>query len=419
MHRAFVAILLSGSVALAACSDSSSPASPSSGMGGATTGSAGGSAGSGTGGSGGAGGGTSPGIAVSVSGGAPALAGFDFPPARTDAPVFVDGWDVKFDRILTTVDFVIMYDDPDKSAADPSQIGRDVAEVDGPWAVDLHRSDPSNLQGKGGAGVQAVHIAQLSTMDLVGGLWPTDGTRFAIGFDLVAAAERVFKVNLDPAAEADYAEMVRDGCVVFYAGTATFKGDKTNPTCYPDDRKAFPDEVKFRFCFKSPTTYLNCQNPDNDPAMPLAGEAHQRGLAAVMDGQVMAQLDLHIEHPFWDSVAHGSPAHFDQFAARIVGQSGTPTVTLDDTTGVDYARVDDREHHPLAWRYCVEPSTAAHPKLTGPMAFDADNVPRAAGGDPSTGLRDYHDFTTYVQSTQVHLNAGGACFAKRSYLSPK
>jgi hypothetical protein len=257
-------------------------------------------------------------------------------------------------------------------------------------------------------------------MDLVGGLFPTDGTRFAIGFDFVPAAETVFKVNLDAGAAADYAEMVRDGCVVFYAGTATFKGDKTNPSCYPDDRKAFPDEVKFRFCFRSPTRYLNCQNPDNDPGQPLASEAHQRGLAAVVGSQVMAQIDLHVEQPFWDSVARGSPAHFDQFAARAVGKAGMPTVTLDDTTGVDFAMYQDAQNHPLAWRYCVEPTTTAHPKFTGPMAFDAGTVPRAAaGGDPSAGLRDYRDFATYEQSTQVYMNGGGACFAKRSYPSPK
>src|SRR5258708_11504282 len=36
-----------------------------------------------------------------------------------------------------------------------------VAEVDGPWAVDLSKSDPNNLPGKGGAGEQAVKIATL------------------------------------------------------------------------------------------------------------------------------------------------------------------------------------------------------------------------------------------------------------------
>ena len=28
----------------------------------------------------------------------------------------------------------------------------------------------------------------------------------------------------------------------------------------------WPKTVDFNLCFKSPTTYLNCRNPDNDPA---------------------------------------------------------------------------------------------------------------------------------------------------------
>jgi hypothetical protein len=43
----------------------------------------------------------------------------------------------------------------------------------------------------------------------------------------------------------------------------------------------------------------------------------------------------------------------------------------------------------------------------------------AANGDPSTGFRDYADFSTYNQSTQGHLNSDGLCVVQRHYPSPR
>ncbi len=52
------------------------------------------------------------------------------------------------------------------------------------------------------------------------------------------------------------------------------------------------------------------------------------------------------------------------------------------------------------------------------MSFDPHGVPAAPSNDPSQGLRDYYDFTTYNQSTQGHLNSDGLCYVKRNYPSP-
>ncbi len=63
-----------------------------------------------------------------------------------------------------------------------------------------------------------------------------------------------------------------------------------------------------------------------------------------VDGHVSKTdvLQSDTDHPFWDSVLHDSPAHFDQYAARVVGQdAGTPTVTLEMTKGVDYTDYTD------------------------------------------------------------------------------
>ena len=271
----------------------------------------------------------SPGIVFAASGEVLALTGYVFPPATVGDPAFVDGWDVQFDRLLVTIDRITLSVNPDKMPGDQSKTDAVVGEVDGPWAVDLHKSDPNNLQGKGGTDEQAVVLATLTNQNKNGGApFPADGTRFAFGFDVAPAIATAKKVNLDAAAETDYAEMIQNQCAVFYAGTATFKGNKMDANCYPADRQSFPDVVSFRLCFKTPTTYVNCQNPDNDPAKPLPDEEHVRGIAFESSKQVVAQVTVHTDHPFWDSVLHESPAHFDQFAARVVGQTGTPTVKL-------------------------------------------------------------------------------------------
>jgi hypothetical protein len=355
-------------------------------------------------------------ITISASGEALALTGYPFPPASADDAAFVDGWSVHFDRLLVTIDKVTLSETPDKVSGNQAAMGAVVAEADGPWAVDLAHAAATNLAGKGGAGEQAVVLTKIVNQNKNGGVpFATDGTRYAFGFDVVAASDRATKVNLDGAADADYATMVASGCTVFYAGTATFEGDDACNADHTD----WPKLVRFRVCFKSPTSYINCQNPDNDPANAFSGEEHQRGIAFLANSGTVAQVTIHTDHPFWDSTVHDSPPHFDQFAARALGtDAGEPTVTLEDTIGVDYTAYADLLHRPLSWRYCTEPPTDAHPKLTGDMAFVPGSVPHAIGGDPTTGLRDYYDFAMYNQSTQGHLNSDGLCFVRRNYPSP-
>jgi hypothetical protein len=358
------------------------------------------------------------GVRFAASGEVLALTGYAFPPAMTDSPAFVDGWEVKFTRLLVTVANVTLSDNPDKVPGDPSKTDGVIATVEGgPWALDLARSDPSYLPGKGSPGELAVPFASIRT-DGNGDDLKTDGTRYAFGFDLATASAGAKIVNLDAGGMADYQEMVARGCTVLYVGHASFKGSKTDESCFPPDRKSFPDEVDFRFCFKSPTSYVNCQNPDN-AGPPFPNEEHERGLALLANASTIAQVTVHTDHPFWDSVVHDSPLHFDQFAARASApDAGMPSVTLEDAIGVDYTEYHDKMGHALSWRYCIDPGTDAHPKLTGAMRFDPAAVPHASGANPASGLRDYFDFTTYNQSTQGHLNSDGLCFVKRGYASP-
>jgi hypothetical protein len=412
---AIASLVAIAGLAAAACDSNSLDPVSSSGAG--TTGGGSGDLGAGDPGSGG--------VRFAASGEVLALTGYAFPPAKPDDPVFVDGWQVSFTHLLTTIDKVTLYDNPDISPGDPSRVGDAVVQLSGPWAVELAAADPSYLPGKGGPGEVAVPFASVKIGN-DGSPLATDGTRYAFGFDLVTASASAKMVNVSGDATADYAEMVSNGCTVLYVGVATFKGDKTSSTCYPPDRQGWPDQVAFRLCFKSPTTYLNCQNPDNDPAKPFDGEEHQRGIALKDGSSVIAQVTVHTDHPFWDSVIHDSPAHFDQFAARVAGaatapgaDAGTlPMVTLESTKGVDYTAITDAAGKALQWRYCVEPPTDAHAKLSGAMSFDPQSVPHAVSSNPSTGLRDYYDFATYDQSTQGHLNSDGLCFVRRNYPSP-
>ena len=81
------------------------------------------------------------GVLFAASGEVLALTGYDFPPAQPDNPSFVDGWEVRFTRLLVTVDKIKLASNPDKLPGDESQTDGVVAEVDGPWAIDLSHRD--------------------------------------------------------------------------------------------------------------------------------------------------------------------------------------------------------------------------------------------------------------------------------------
>ncbi len=362
------------------------------------------------------------GILFTASGQLPAISGYAFPPASAGDPAFVDGWQIDFARILVTFDKITLSEMPDLAPGDQAKTGDLVAEVDGPWAVDLAHREGSDVPGEGADGERGIPITALNNQNRNGNkAFATDGTRYAFGFRVVTASAGAAAVNLDAAAKADYQQMTQAGCSVLYVGTATFKGGSV--AGYTDcntGHESWPATVDFRLCFKSPATFANCQNPENDPAAPLAGEDSQRGIAFLADDSVTGQLTMRPDQPFWDSVLPGSPAHFDQFAARVIGQgtAAIPTVTLEMTQGVDFAAYTDALGNPVAWRTCMAAPTDVHDAFYGPMSFDAEYVPRATGGDPATGLRDYYDFSTYNQSTQWYFNEDGLCAVARDYPSP-
>ncbi len=353
-------------------------------------------------------------IQFSASGEVLALAGYDFPPATSDDAALVDGWEVRFSKLLVTLDHITLSENPDRAASDQSLTGKKVAELDGPWAIDLHQGGP--LAGKGGGDEQAFTIATLDNQNLNGGAPFELDTRYAFGFDIVAATDAATKLQL-AADDPDYAAMVDNGWAVLYVGTATWKGGATCTSSNDGfDFGKLPTRVTFRLGFKSPTSYVNCQNPDNDPANALGDEEHERGVQVKPNATVVAQVTVHTDHPFWESFVHDSPAHFDQLAALAsADDSGNYTVTLDAAVGVNYTAFEFAGK-PLPWRACLPSYTP--PNADPQMGFDSLTIPYDPTGDPTTAMRDYADYLTYDQSTQGHLNSDGLCFVARNYPSP-
>ena len=351
-------------------------------------------------------------ILVSVSGESLALTGYPFPPASTNDVAFVDGWTMRFTRVLVTVDNVTLSDNPDYVPTDQSQTGAPVATLRGPWAIDLHKGGP--LAGKGGAGEQAVPIAVFKSQDN-GSAFDTT-KRYAFGFNVVAANPAAINVNLDADASSDYNAMIAEHASTLIVGTATFMGAGmcTSPDAsYPFN--ALPTTVNFRFSLATPTTYVNCQNPEAQGA-PFEGEEHPRGVQILQNsGATVAQITLHTDHLFWESFTHDSPLHFDPFAARAVpADGGAATLTLDNLAGSDFTAFKDARGAYLPWRSCLPTYTARK----GPVVFDALSVPVNPSAPADRAIRDFRDYVAYSQSTFGHLNADGLCFVRRNYASP-
>jgi hypothetical protein len=359
------------------------------------------------------GGATGGSIQFTASGEVLALGGYAFPPATAGDPAFVDGWEVTFTKVLATIDHITLSENPDTSPSDQSQIGSLVAQVDGPWAIDLHKGGA--LVGKGGTDEQAYPLATLDNQNKNGGK-PFDPTvRYAFGFDLVPASATATRLQLD-AADPDYAEMVQNGWTVLYVGTAKWKGGAAcSSTDSSFDFTKLPQTVNFHLGFKSPTTYVNCMNPDNDPAKGVGGEEHQRGVQVKQNQTVVAQVTVHTDHPFWESFTHDTPPHFDQMAALAQTDGGVSTFTMSNAVGVNYTAFSFG-NLPLPWRACL--STYSPPNTNPQMGFDSLTIPYNPSGSAASAMRDYADYLVYNQSTQGHLNSDGLCFVQRHYPSP-
>ena len=93
---------------------------------------------------------------------------------------------------------------PNESPSDQSQHGAQVAHVDGPFVVDLHKGGP--LDGKGGGGEQALAIAALTNQNDNGGAAFDPIDDYGFGFSTVQAPSdgSAINVNLTADEQADF-----------------------------------------------------------------------------------------------------------------------------------------------------------------------------------------------------------------------
>ncbi|MBK8255449.1 MAG: hypothetical protein IPK82_22660 [Polyangiaceae bacterium] len=241
------------------------------------------------------------------------------------------------------------------------------------------------------------------------------GERYAASFNVAPPTSSATLLNFsDAETKALFDQMVSSKWSVLYSGTATFKGTECTTSDETYDYSKLPTTVNFVFGFASPTTYVNCQNQENQ-GDPFDGEEYQRGVTIQENQASIAQLTLHLEHAFYSETQHEPALYFDQLAALLVGQPEGSVLTLDLAKSVDPSAFTDGEGTPLPWRSC-DGSTIPDAKQ---RSFDTGSVPLDPGGNPQSALRDYYDYIHYVQSSQGHLNGGeGLCYIQRNYPSP-
>jgi hypothetical protein len=406
-------------------------------------------------------------FAFSISGETNAIVGYSYPPYDpATATYMVDGWNWKINEFIVVIDHITLWSNPNASSSDQSQHGPTVAHVDGPFVVDLHKGGP--LDGKGGAGEQALALAALANQNDNGGSGFDPSTTYAFGFSTVSAPGdgSAINVNLTKDEEADYQYMVQHGASVYYHGTAQWNGNQSggqtgfglcssNPqtdytnmaqtcasatpasggdggtggggaggsTC-PNvyDFSKLPQTMSFQLAFPTPTNYVNCVNYSTSQRV-----GHDvRGVQSSSSQTEIEQITVHMDHPFWESFQENTPVHWDQVAARYVGQTN-PTAHLDDMKGVPFKPFTDENGGVLPWHWC---ESMYSPPGNGAMSFDTLSVmvdPQGTctgtlGQDAAQSnckvIRDYYDFMKYTQSTQGHLNSQGICFVDRQYPAP-
>jgi hypothetical protein len=381
---------------------------------------------------------------VTISGESNAVTGYPFPPSSfSDDTYMYDGWQFEIDAYIVIIDKITLWSNPNDSPTNQSLHGPAVAELTGPFVVDLHKGGA--VVGQGGYPEKATPIGVITSQNLNGNAAFEAGTTYGFGFSTIpagmpyagytgeVAGYNAYNVNLTPDEADDYAYMVANGASVYYRGHTVWLGNSspyvpctsTNAGGVGDagyDFTKMPETgLSFRFAFSTPTNYVNCQNY-TAPGLGIGGEASPRGVQISPNGSAIAQVTVHMDHPFWESFAEDTPIHWDNIAGQYVGVSpltdgGVIESHIDDFRGVDFQPFRDRTGVPIPWRNCS--GTYYTPPGNGAMFFTTLSVPVCPGGsDPSVCIRDYYDYIRYTQSTQGHLNSQGLCYIDRQFPSP-
>jgi len=316
--------------------------------------------------------------------------GFDYTPTPAmDQIVFVDGWELRFDSILTTISNVRL-NQPGTMPADPSMVGALVAQEPRSFAIDAHKM--GSFPGAGGGSETAIPLFAFRHSATGAALDPM--VRYAFSYDISAATGAATNVNLSREQFADYQEMIAKRWTLLVTGTATYRGRAPMMGTPSAD---YPTSVRFRYGFGAPASYINCNNPDN------GGEEGSPGVAPRATGPARAQITLHMDHLFWLRLnVEDPPPHYDQFAARATaGAMGMPaTSTLDDLMGVVPTNLVDRMMRPIPDR---------GEQTAGYMAMGMRLLAETNG---SSGLDNMRAFVAFSTRAFAHFNADGLCFVR-------
>jgi hypothetical protein len=249
-----------------------------------------------------------------VSGEDGALGGFP-----NDEAAFVDGWALQFDRYLVSI-------------ADVTVGARDGGSVHGDeqvYIADLHAAEPE--------------------LDEIG---PIGARRWdAVSWDMRAPTADDEVVALDGVTEADVA-MMRDGELVYYiAGRATKE----------------MREVTFAWGLANPVHQSDCTN----------GVDGTDGVVVRNNAASDAEITIHVEHAFWDSLGtEESALRFDPIAA-LADADGV--VTWDALAGARLSELQDEDGNPLV--------------------YNPGSLP----------LSNLQEFILAATRTQAHLGGEGLC----------
>jgi hypothetical protein len=376
---------------------------------------------------------------ITLSGGDFARSGYRFPPSDAGVPAFVDGWELSFNSVLVGIVNIALWEEPDRSPSDPTQVGAKVAELRGYWVVDLHCpqrgcsdggiSDAGESDGGGsddggviveGPDRLAVEIANLIDQNLVDHRPFDPARRYAVSFDIVVPDVNARSVNLNN--PSDISQMISSGYSVWYRGAANWRG--TPSTCVSTDAgfnfATINLPLTFSFGFRTPTTYFNCQNPQL-PDSGIGGEPYPRGVIASPNARTTVQLSIRTDQTFSEAYERtDAPIHFDQFSAAAY-PGIIRFVQLEDAGYARYTGGLNYTAFPVPWRWCSPELTGYQPPDNNPWMDFRGQAGRSY--DPTltqnlcsdAGYRDYYDLVSNIQGAQGYLNGPGRCAVLRHF----
>ncbi|MCL2012882.1 MAG: hypothetical protein FWG75_08870 [Cystobacterineae bacterium] len=308
---------------------------------------------------------------------------------------FEDGWKLSFESAIVTLAKVQLSENPDMSSGDQARTGEVVAELEGPFAVELKSEGGFGLEGLAHA------LGVLSKQNKKKGSPAFDSqTRYAFGYSLVRATPEAVKIGFGEDTQRDYESMQAQGYSVFVRAKAWREEGETCRASASYDFGRLPSSLEFELGFNMPVSYKNCENPA------IGG---LRGVQVKDNASVDAVIALHFDHLFWEALQEDAKLRLDAWIAHKSVETGpAPHAKLSnaDLEKIDYLAVQDAQKRGLPYRYCGE--AQEDEKKSGEML-------RYEPGSEAGGLQHLHDFIQYNLSTFGHLNENGLCFPQREY----